>query len=294
MEASSDFVELLGPDLSVKILTCLEDPSDLVRVSAVSISWRQFVIANGLIMQLWHRMFPDVSSLDGIFEVKNMIDGMEFKADDSTGSTRLERDHRVYAFLTRGLTSYTRKDCILDAICASSTDNFPEESIKNTLEPGDFVDHRTSYWSSKGESDAAVPETLIYRLAARLCVISEIHVKPYQAYFQFGFPIYSCKAMTSMHGHMLHQEFPMAQENRLQKFKLPEPVFCIGEILKVELLGRVQTQETDGLYYICIAHVEVVGRLPLPAFDVKILESGKCILEYNPDAAHCSSPAKSS
>ncbi|KAL2550347.1 F-box protein [Forsythia ovata] len=284
MEGSSDFVELLGPDLSVKILTCLEDPSDLVRVSAVSISWRQFVIANGLSMQLWHRMFPDVSSLDGIFEVKNMIDGMEFKTDDSTGSALLERDHRVYAFLTRGLTSYTRKDCILDAICASSTDNFPEESIKNTLEPSDFVDHRTSYWSSKGESDAAVSEALIYRLAARLCVISEIHVKPYQAYFQYGFPIYSCKAVRFLVGHQkvplevqsdeldefrdiqqfsddkyvwtyASPEFPMAQENRLQKFKLPEPVLCIGEILKVELLGRVQTQETDGtvlyMHYTC-------------------------------------------
>lgn len=42
MKGTSDFVELLGPDLSMKIMMCLEDPSDLVRVSAVSILWRQF------------------------------------------------------------------------------------------------------------------------------------------------------------------------------------------------------------------------------------------------------------
>ena len=42
MEVSNDFIEWLGADLSVKILMFLEDPSDLVRVSAVSSSWRQF------------------------------------------------------------------------------------------------------------------------------------------------------------------------------------------------------------------------------------------------------------
>lgn len=40
------------------------------------------------------------------------------------------------------------------------------------------------------------------------------------------------------------------QESCLQKFMLPEPVLCIGGILQIELLGRVQTQEMDGLYYI--------------------------------------------
>lgn len=42
----------------------------------------------------------------------------------------------------------------------------------------------------------------------------------------------------------------MAQENCLQKFKLPEPALCVGGILQIELLGRVQRQEMDGLYYI--------------------------------------------
>lgn len=36
----------------------------------------------------------------------------------------------------------------------------------------------------------------------------------------------------------------------MQVFKLPRPVLCIGGILQVDLLGRVQTQEMDQLYYI--------------------------------------------
>lgn len=37
-----DFIQLLGPDMSIKILTHLDDPCDLVRVSAVSSSWHRF------------------------------------------------------------------------------------------------------------------------------------------------------------------------------------------------------------------------------------------------------------
>ncbi|CAL5433490.1 unnamed protein product [Camellia sinensis] len=55
-----------------------------------------------------------------------------------------------------------------------------------------------------------------------------------------------------MNGHTPHQNFQwLSCENCLQKFKLPEPVLCIDGILQVKLLGRVQRQELDGLFYIC-------------------------------------------
>ncbi|KAL2540128.1 F-box protein [Abeliophyllum distichum] len=322
MEGSGDFIQYLGSDMSIKLLLSLKDPSDLVCVSAVSSSWRQFVIANGLCKQLFVRTFPEVSRFANVVEVKSTTEPLNYGNDGSSEWACLERDHRVYALLTRRLTSSMRKDCISDAIIASSTDNYPQESIKNTLEPRDRIDHRASYWSSRGESDPAVPETLTYKLAARLCLITEIHVQPFLAYFQFGNPIYSAKAVRFRMGHPMEPmevesvgrdefpacqefagdkflwtytspEFPMVQENHLQKFKLPEPVLCIGGILQVELLGRVQTQQMDGLYYICIAHVQAVG-IPLsPAFDIKMVDqSGKCTLVYYPEAAHCLSPAK--
>jgi hypothetical protein len=40
MEARMDFLDRLGTDLSSEILTYLDDPSDLFRVSRVSRSWR--------------------------------------------------------------------------------------------------------------------------------------------------------------------------------------------------------------------------------------------------------------
>lgn len=35
-----DFLYWLEPDMSIKVLTCLDDPSDLVRIGAVSHTWR--------------------------------------------------------------------------------------------------------------------------------------------------------------------------------------------------------------------------------------------------------------
>ncbi|KAL3834487.1 hypothetical protein ACJIZ3_009223 [Penstemon smallii] len=323
MNDSRDFIEWLGHDMSLKILMLLENPCDLVRVSAVSSSWRQFVIANGLSKKLCLRMFPQASTFAHVVEVKRPVETVGTGMNDSSEWIRLEREHRVYASLTQGLISFPCKDCISDAICASSTDNYPEESIINTLEPSDRVDHRASYWSSQGARSLDAPETLIYKLAAQLCLITEVHIHPFQAYFQFGFPIYSAKAVRFHIGHpkvplependyndeflnfqefsddkfewtYTSQEFPMAHENRLQKFRFPEPVLCIGGILKVELLGRVQTQEIDGQYYICITHVQVVGRPLSPAFDVELLdEQGKCTLKYYPESLYRLSPAKS-
>ncbi|XP_060203532.1 F-box protein At4g00755-like [Lycium barbarum] len=313
MEGCGDFVQWLLPDMSIKILTCLEDPCDLIRASVVSSSWRQFVIGNGLCKHLCLRRFPEISSVANMIKVENTVVPVVSDPERSGEWLCLERDHRFYAFLTQGLSNSMTEECLVAAIHASSTDNYPEESILNTLTPGDRIGRRASYWSSGGQNDTTVPETLTYKLISKLCLISEIHVQPFQAYFQFGFPIYSAKAMRFRVGHpnvkmdvesdnghesaaaqgsysdkivwtYTSPSFPMAQENILQKFKLPEPVLCIGGILQVELLGRVQRQQMDGLYYICISQVQVVGRPLLPAFDVEILdEAGKCSLKYHPE-----------
>lgn len=318
MECCWDFIPCLGADVSVNILMCLDDPSDLARVCSVSSSWRQFVIENGLSKHLCLKMFPEISSITHEIEEKNMIHPVEARPESSSKWEILERDHRVYAFLCRGLTSFVRKDCISEAVSASSTDNFPEESIQNTLEPSDRAEGRASYWSSQGQSDPSVPETLLYKLISNFCVITEVNVQPFQAYFQFGFPIYSAQALRFRMGHfrssvlgsestVVHEAsldtfewtytspvFPMAQENCLQKFKLPEPVLCIGGYFAVELLGRVQRQDMDGLYYVCVSHVQVVGRPLSPGFDVEIIDgSGSCTLKYNPVAEHPWSPTKS-
>lgn len=298
MGTGLDFLNCLDYDMSLKIFKCLDDPSDYVRASSVSRSWRHFVIANGLVKRLCLRMFPQFSGVDHVLEPNSI-----FKSTEEVGSSNLElenlkKEHRAYAFLTRGCTSFAEEQqCISEAIAASSTDNYPEESITNTLVKSDRVGRRASYWSSKGHSNPAVPETLTYKLMADLCVITEIRIQPFQAYFQWGLPIYSAKSVRFRMGHRktyiddymdddccpdllgdkcvwtyTSQEFSMAQENCLQNFKLPEPVVCIGGMLQIELRGRVQRQDMDGLFYICVTHVQVVGRQLSPAFEVEILE----------------------
>lgn len=309
-----DFMKWLEFDTSMKIFLSLDDPSDLVHVSAVSRSWYHFVVANGLCKQLCLRMFPQLSSVacveDEIHEMENPVD----VGSSSSGEwASLVREHRAYAFLAQAFTSFAVKNCIRQPITASSTDNYPEESILNTLEPRDRIENGASYWSSQGQKDPSVHETLIYSLVGDLCVINEINVQPFQAFFQPGSPIYSAKSVRFRMGHFkspidpgrdlmemlwqqsadesifvwthTSQEFPMAQENRLQKFKLPEPVLCIGGVLEIELLGRVQRQEMDGKFYICVAHVQVLGKVLSGHFKVPIIEpSGKFLLKYNSHA----------
>ncbi|KAF7852377.1 hypothetical protein BT93_L0926 [Corymbia citriodora subsp. variegata] len=312
MADGGDFVQRLVRDTTLDIFEHLDDPSDLARVCAVSPTWRQFVIENGLCKKLCFRLFPEVSSVTHVVKVK--IEPIKVSSCTNLEWEQHKRNHKVYAFLARGLTSAIGKNCIAEAISASSTHRYTAERVLNTLEPGDRVGDRASYWSSKGESDPKVSESLVYKLNAKLCIVTEIHIQPSQADFHDGYPIYSAKAVRFRMGHLKTRkmdkgtvddsgdgdesvenkyvwtytspEFPMAQENCLQQFKLPQPVLSIGGILQVDLLGRVQRCEKDRLYYICVAHVQVLGRPLSPAFDVDIIDLfGRCRLKHCPRRA---------
>ncbi|GMN23811.1 hypothetical protein TIFTF001_051331 [Ficus carica] len=176
-----DLLSWLEYDMIIKILGFLEDPADLVRIGAVSQSWRHFVVENGLCKELCLRLFPQLSRVSHVVELK------QHETEDHVGSSSnwMEResmikDHRVYAFLARCCKSLDAKSCIQEAISASSTDNYPTESISNTLEAGDRVGWRASYWSSTGQNDSRVPETLTYKLVSDLCVITKISIQPFQ------------------------------------------------------------------------------------------------------------------
>lgn len=285
METQIDFIQFLESDMALKILTCLDDSADLIRASAVSHYWQDFVISNGLCKQLCLKRFPHLTTITH---------------DPSNADM-------AYAALFQALTKFPQIYCLADPVSASSTDNYPEESILNTLDPRDKILNRHSYWSSKGSNDPEKPETLIYNLTANFCVVSEIYLHPFQASFQFDHPIYSSRYVRFRMGHAksrneierdfmetqecaddkfvwtyTSQMFPMAQENRLQRFKLPEPVICIGGFVQIELLGRVQKQDADGKYYICIAHVQAIGRQLSPAFCVEISgQSNNVSLTYD-------------
>ncbi|KAK3034882.1 hypothetical protein RJ639_033245 [Escallonia herrerae] len=312
METRIDFLQWLETNMSLNILMYLDDPSDLIRATSVSRFWHHFVIANGLCKQLCVKYFPQLAVVAGVVEPSSRKESVDIGSSTRMEWEVLERDHRAYTSLFQALKAFAVTDCIADAVCASSTDRYPDESIANTLDPRERFLGGYSYWSSKGHNDPDVPESLIYRLNASFCIITEINIRPFLAYFQPGLPIYSAKSLRFRVGHLksstdvesdpvqfpteqwvddkfiwtyTSQEFPMAQDNHLQKFKLPEPVLCIGGFLQIELLGRVQKQETDGLFYICVSHVQVMGQSLFPAFDVEILESsGTFLLKYYANA----------
>lgn len=298
MDHCKDFLSWLDHDTSLNIFKGMDDPADLARVSCVSRSWRHFVIANGLSKQLCLRMFPPLSRVACVVELNQhgVKEHPEVGSSNSMEWLALQKDNRVYGYLARCCMSPVAMDCIAKAIGASSTDNIPQESIDHTLEERDNIAGRFSYWSSNGQINPNVPETLTYQLGSQICVIKEINIQPFQAHFQMGSPIYSAQSVRFKMGHQkasldslademfvwtyTSPEFPMAQENRLQTFQLPEPVLCIGGILQVELLGRVQRQEMDGLLYICISYVQALGIQLSPAFSVEILDpSGMFVLK---------------
>ncbi|XP_024403243.1 F-box protein At4g00755 isoform X1 [Physcomitrium patens] len=244
--------------------------------------------------------FPEVKSFEKFIMTKSSPDT---QVDGS--SEILDMEERKYRHLLRELKRepLIERSCIREAVKASSTDNYPEESIDQTLyTEGVLSDQQTpSYWSSSGQGDVNWPETLTYNLVSDLCVIYEVRIHPFRAFFQFGQPIYSAKNVRIRHGHAIKSsptpesasaievpyvctyespEFAMEQVDSLQVFKLPRPILCIGGVMQVELLGRVQTQQMDNLYYICIQHVSVVGR-PLSGFKLHPFEEQrKFTLEY--------------
>lgn len=172
--------------LSLWSLAILHDQFTVI-ADFMSFQWFA-VIENGLLKHLCRRMFPQLSRVDHVNELCGTTKGLaEAGSSNFMEWEALKREHRVYAFFARGCLSFALRECIYEAIIASSTDNNPDEGIHNTLEPRYRVARRASYWSSKGQSNPAVPETLTYRLCADLCVITEINIRPFQGINCFDF-----------------------------------------------------------------------------------------------------------
>jgi hypothetical protein len=142
------------------------------------------VIDNGFCKSLCRRICPEVAN----FTRAVVVTRSAAPAPGSGSSSRDagSRDHAVYSRLGGALAAAAADDrppvdcMILHCIGASSTDYFPDETIENTLHPQERVDHRPSYWSSGGQVDPDVPESLTYRLSSDLCVIHEVRVRPFK------------------------------------------------------------------------------------------------------------------
>ncbi|XP_076887622.1 F-box protein At4g00755-like [Bidens hawaiensis] len=171
-----DFLKCLEPDMALKILTCLDKSTDLLRASAVSRHWRNIVVSNGLSKKLRMTKYPELACITHIVQPS---------CHDNSADTL--RDHWVYASLFKAINSFNVAYCIEAPVSASSTNNYPEETFKNTMIS---VKTRTirqgNYWSSNGSYDPETPETLIYKVMPSFCVVIQILLHPFQG---LPFPI---------------------------------------------------------------------------------------------------------
>ncbi|KAL3812664.1 hypothetical protein ACJIZ3_013932 [Penstemon smallii] len=291
MKKRVNFLEYLETDVALKILMFLNNPADLIRTSAVSRFWRNFVIANGILKQLCLTKFPQLSKNSGIVELKDKeMDNLYVESGSGTELAILERDHKLYASLLKYLfnSKESPTEFMLSDISAPSTDHDLIESIYDTLTPV-----RLTHWSSKGHSDHNASETLLYKLNASISIVTEINIRPYEAFHRAKLGFCSAKSVRFRMGHQDSQgnfvctytspEFPMNQFERIPQFKLPGPVLCIGGFLQIELLGMVH-RAGDGLFYVGINYVYVKGILLQPTFNIVILEpSGEFLLYYQPE-----------
>lgn len=149
------------------------------------------VIENGLAKHLCLKTFPQLSSIISVVNANEgtMMPSVNVETKPAVEWEGLKRDHKVYASLLQAITKskVSPKDCIANAVSASSTDNYPDESVVNTLNPRDRFIRRASYWSSKGQSNPEVPETLIYKLRAGIWVITEVDIQPFEGVCHLNF-----------------------------------------------------------------------------------------------------------
>eukprot|EP00899_Mesostigma_viride_P002530 jgi/Mesvir1/12278/Mv00488-RA.1 len=274
------------------------DAFTLSSIASTSREWREIVITRRLWRKRCERECPALEKLiDGVYTTTGNSAPQEWEAQ--------LQESRLFQNILRQVL-HAPCGIHVDALAASSTDH-PEESIANTTRVATIrSSHQPSYWSSLGSASAESNDWLLYQTSAPLTMIHEIHLRPFKATFQRLQPIYSAKRVRFRLGFCkspqqfraaqqagraripldldvadgsfvwsyISPEFPMAQEDALQCFKLPSPQLCVGGTLCVELLGKVQTQEFDNLFYICMDQVKVVG-WPIPQHGCEVLPCGR-------------------
>jgi hypothetical protein len=188
-----------------------------------------------------------------------------------------------------------------EALAASSTDHV-YEGASNTLSALTVNTHQHGhmwaqpcYWSSSGSHTPETRDWLLYRLCSRVCIVHAVQLQPYHADFQAPLhgdptrPLYAPSRLRVQVNPMAalnadgwsddvliasdvvkewaytSDAFPVQPRNELQTFWLPKPVFCVGGMLRIVLEGRIEQQEADGEYYVCICRATALGQ-PLYGF----------------------------
>jgi hypothetical protein len=144
-----------------------------------------------------------------------------------------------------------------EGIEASTTDN--QQELSNTLSKDDL------FWSSVGSGDQESNEFVVYKLVQPLCIVKHVDIFIYKALYQPGMPIYAPQYIrvsvgfspNIKHMHYTSEPFKIMNIDALQQLVLDRPQF--GGFIRLDLLGRQQTQPGDDLWYTVLRYVRVGG-----------------------------------
>lgn len=161
---------------------------------------------------------------------------------------------------------------LADVLGASSTDN-SREAADHVLYPrAVYRNGATSYWSSAGNTSATSNDSITFRLAHNFCILHRLEIRPFQAKWQQGRPVYAPRgvqvSLNSKQGQAVWTSptYAVDPSHRLQSFELPL-VACPVDAVTVTFIGRQQKQQEDGLYYTCIRYVRLLG-VPVSKFNL--------------------------
>ncbi|CDP19867.1 unnamed protein product [Coffea canephora] len=70
-----------------------------------------------------------MSTVTRAIEISNIVEPVESRTNEPIEWACLKRDHKVYAFLAQGIAAFPRKDCLSEALGASSTGNCLSEAL---------------------------------------------------------------------------------------------------------------------------------------------------------------------
>jgi hypothetical protein len=139
------------------------------------------------------------------------------------------------------------------------------------------INQDSRFWSSTGSADAHSSEYLIYQLSMPITLISEVELSIYRCEYQSNFPCYAPVLAQVSVGflpdvwHYRSPPFLIEQSAAVQRLLLgPELVY--GQYVRIDLFGRRQRQQQDGLYYTTVRHVGVAG-IPAAALRTPLLHS---------------------
>jgi len=118
-------------------------------------------------------------------ETSGGTEGCDSVANPNRGESEDDPTKRAKQMLPTSL--------IVGAVEATSTDH-PEESIGNVLSLETRVlssFFKLCYWSSKGSESPMASEALVFKLSHFLTVVNAVQIRPFEAHFQRGSPIYA-------------------------------------------------------------------------------------------------------